>query len=157
MPLYVESLNDVLAVAGTASFEGGQVSGIVPNLINDNAVSEALNMTITPGGNYQSRLGIESMSTRVSTVASPVQGMFYFDTPSIEQLLVATNGTIYRSTGSDTFSTTAGTTSSTSAQVEFTQLVDKAFFVDGSSNLHFTDGTSVIRQGTGISSVISLS
>ena len=93
MPLYVESLNDVLAVAGTASFEGGQVSGIVPNLINDNAVSEALNMTITPGGNYQSRLGIESMSTRVSTVASPVQGMFYFDTPSIEQLLVATSGT----------------------------------------------------------------
>ena len=97
MPLYVESLNDVLAVAGTASFDGGQVSGVVPNLINDNAVSEALNMTITPSGNFQSRLGVESMSTRVSTATSDVQGMFFFDTPNIEQLLVSTNGTLYRS------------------------------------------------------------
>ena len=157
MPLYVESLNDVLAVAGSASFEGGQISGVVPNLIGNNAVSEALNMTITPSGNYQSRLGVETISTRVSTVASDVQGMFYFDTPTVEQLLVATNGTLYRTASSTTLSTTAGTHNSVDAQVEFAQLVDKAFFVDGTSHLFFTDGTSVERQGTGISSTISLS
>ena len=157
MPLYVQTLDDVLAVAGTASFEGGQVSGVVPNLIGNNAVSEALNMTITPSGNYQSRLGVETISTRVSTVASDVQGMFYFDTPTVEQLLVATNGTLYRTASSTTLSTTAGTHNSVDAQVEFAQLVDKAFFVDGTSHLFFTDGTSVERQGTGISSTISLS
>ena len=109
MPYYVTSLDDLLSVAGSSSFEGGQVSGVVPNLIGNNAVSEALNMTITPSGNFQSRLGIETMSTRVSTAASNVQGMFYFDIPTEERLLVATNGTLYRSTGSNTFATTNGT------------------------------------------------
>lgn len=157
MPLYVESLNDVLAVAGSSSFEGGQVSGVVPNLISNNAVSEALNMTITPSGNFQSRLGIETMSTRVSTATSNVQGMFYFDTPTIEQLLVATNGTLYRSTGSNTFATTNGTHNTTAVQVEFAQLNNKAFYVDGVSELHYTDGTSSSRQGGSISSLVTFS
>jgi len=154
---YVTSLDDLLAVAGTASFEGGQVSGVVPNLIGNNAVSEALNMTITPSGNYQSRLGIETMSTRISTAASDVQGMFYFDTPSEERLLVATNGTLYRSTGSVTFATTNGTHNTTAVQVEFAQLNNKAFYVDGVSELHYTDGTSSSRQGGSISSLVTFS
>ena len=153
MPLYVESLNDVLAVAGTASFDGGQVSGVVPNLINDNAVSEALNMTITPSGNFQSRLGVESMSTRVSTATSDVQGMFYFDTPNIEQLLVSTNGTLYRSTSATSFSTTGGTHSSTSDAVEFAQMNNLAYYVDGVSELFFTNGTTTARQGAKVLSV----
>gem|GEM_PF-2850113 len=150
---YVTSLDDLLAVAGTASFEGGQVSGLVPNLIGNNAVSEALNMTITPSGNYQSRLGIETMSTRVSTAASDVQGMFYFDTPTIEQLLVATDGTLYRSTSATSFATTNGTHSSTSVQVEFAQLNDLAFYVDGASQLFRTDGTTSTRQGSKVVSI----
>jgi len=153
MAYYVTSLDDLLSVAGTASFEGGQVSGVVPNLIGNNAVSEALNMTITPSGNYQSRPGIESMVGQISTSTSGVQGMFYFDTPTIEQLLVATNGTLYQSTSATSFATTNGTHSSTSAQVEFAQLNDLAFFVDGSSHLHFTDGTSAFRQGAKVLSV----
>jgi len=149
---FIDNLDDALVVAATPSFEGGQVSGVVPNLIKDNAVSEALNMTITPSGNFQSRFGIETMSTAVSGSA-PIQGLFYFDTPSVEQLLVATNGTIYRSTSATTFSTTSGTTASTSSQVEFAQLNDCCFYVDGASNLFFTDGTSFTRQNARVLSV----
>ena len=157
MPYYVTSLDDLLSVAGSSSFEGGQVSGVVPNLIGNNAVSEALNMTITPSGNFQSRLGIETMSTRVSTAASNVQGMFYFDTPTEERLLVATNGTLYRSTGSNTFATTNGTHNTTAVQVEFAQLNNKAFYVDGVSELHYTDGASSSRQGGSLSSLVTFS
>ena len=154
MPLFIDNLDDALGVAGSVSFEGGQVSGIVPNMIGDNAVSEALNMTITPSGNFQSRLGIETMSTQVSSATSNVQGMFYLDTPSDERLLVATNGTLYRSTSATTFATTNGTHSSTSVPVEFAQLINRAYYVDGTSELFSTDGTTSTRQLASVVSVV---
>lgn len=153
MPLYVQSLDDVLAVDGSTSFEGGQVSGVVPTLLQKNQVSEMLNMNISPTGNLETRFGIESMSTRVSTATTAVQGMFYFDTPTIEQLLVSSNGTLYKSTSATSFATTGGTHNNTGANVEFSQLNDLAYFVDGVSELHFTDGTTAKRQGAKVLSI----
>jgi hypothetical protein len=153
VPYYVTSLDDLLTVAGTASFEGGQVSGIVPNLIANNAVSEALNMTISPTGNLSTRFGIETMSTNVSGSTAKVQGLFYFDTPTIEQLLVSSDGTLYKNTNATTFATTGGTHSNAGANVEFAQLNDLAYYVDGSSHLHYTDGTDAKRQGAKVLSV----
>lgn len=145
-------MDDLLAIAASVSFEGGQVSGITPNLIGDNQASELVNMTISPSGNLESRMGIEQMSANVSG-GSAVQGMHYFDTPSIESLFVATNGTIFRSTGSSTFSTTGGTVINQSAEVDFSQFNNRMYFTDGSSNLHFSDGTTTYRQGTTLGSV----
>jgi hypothetical protein len=153
MPYFTDATDDVLSVAVTPSFDGGQVSGISPNLIADNAASELLNMTISPNGNLQTRQGIETVSTSFST-ASTVQGMFYFDTPNIETIVVGTNGSLYKyNTGSTTFSTTGGTVVNSSAQIEFAQLTNKLFVTDGTSNLQFTDGTTFYRQGTSILSI----
>lgn len=153
MPYFTDATDDVLSVVVTPSFEGGQVSGITPNLIADNAASELLNMTISPNGNLQTRQGIETVSTSLST-ASTVQGMFYFDTPDIEEIVVATNGSLYRyQTSSSTFATTGGTFSNSVNQIEFAQLNNKLFWTDGSSYLQFTDGTDNHRQGTSIASI----
>jgi len=152
MPYYSDNLDDLLAIAASASFEGGQVSGITPNLIGDNQASELVNMTISPSGNLESRMGIEQMSANLSA-GSTVQGMHYFDTPSIESLFVASNGTIFRSTASSTFATTGGTVINQSAEVDFSQFNNRMYFTDGSSNLHFSDGTTTHRQGTSILSI----
>jgi hypothetical protein len=153
MPYFTDATDDVLSVAVTPSFDGGQVSGISPNLIADNAASELLNMTISPNGNLQTRQGIETVTTSFST-ASTVQGMFYFDTPNVEEIIVATGGSLYRyNTGSSTFSTTGGTFANSTNQIEFAQLNNKLFWTDGSSNLQFTDGTNNYRQGTSIASI----
>ena len=154
MPFYIDNLDDVLAVAGSSSFEGGQVSGVTPNLIGNNQASELINMTISPSGNLETRLGIESMSTNVSGGTNKtIQGMFYFDTPTIEELVLATNGSVYRSTSATSFSTTGGTVVDDAAQVEFAQLNNKLFYVDGTSFLQFTDGTNSYRQGTSVLSI----
>ena len=154
MPYYSDNLDDLLAIAGSSSFEGGQVSGITPNLIGNNQASELVNMTISPSGNLETRLGIEAMSSSVSGIANrTIQGMIYFDTPTIEELVVVTNGSVYRSTSSNTFSTTGGTVVDNAAQVEFTQLNNKLFYTDGTSNMHFTDGTLSFRQGTSVLSI----
>lgn len=153
MPYFTDATDDVLSVVVTPSFEGGQVSGITPNLIADNAASELLNMTISPNGNLQTRQGIETISTSFST-ANTVQGMFYFDTPNFEEIIVATGGSLYKyNTGSSTFSTTGGTFSNSVNQIEFAQLNNKLFWTDGSNYLQFTDGTDNHRQGTSIASI----
>ena len=152
MPYYSDNLDDLLAIAGSQSFDGGQVSGITPNLIGDNQASELVNMTISPSGNLESRLGIEAMSTNVSS-GSNIQGMHYFDAPSIESLFVASNGTVFRSTASSTFSTTGGTVINQSSEVDFSQFNNRMYFTDGSSNLHFSNGTTTYRQGTSILSI----
>ena len=153
MPYFTDATDDILSVAVTPSFDGGQVSGITPNLIADNAASELLNMTISPNGNLQTRQGIETVSTSFST-ANTVQGMFYFDTPNFEEIIVATGGSIYSyDTGSSTFSTTGGTVVNSSAQIEFAQLNNRLFYTDGSSYLQFTDGTDTHRQGTSVASI----
>jgi hypothetical protein len=152
VPYYSDNLDDLLAIAGSQSFEGGQVSGITPNLIANNQASDILNMTISPSGNLESRLGIEQMSANLSA-GSTVQGMHYFDAPSIESLFVASNGTVFRSTASSTFSTTGGTVINQSAEVDFSQFNNRMYFTDGSSNLHFSNGTTTYRQGTSILSI----
>jgi hypothetical protein len=153
MPYFTDATDDILSVAVTPSFDGGQVSGTSANLIADNAASELLNMTISPNGNLQTRQGIETISTSFST-ANTVQGMFYFDTPNIETIIVATGGSLYKyNTGSTTFSTTGGTIVNSSAQIEFAQLNNKLFWTDGTSNLQFTDGTTSYRQGTSVAYV----
>ena len=149
MPYYSDNLDDLLAIAGSQSFEGGQVSGITPNLIANNQASDILNMTISPSGNLESRLGIESMSTNVSS-GSNIQGMHYLDTPSLERLIVATNGTLYRSTSSNTFSTTGGTVANSSVSVDFSQFNNRLYYTDGTGFLQFSNGTNDYRQGTSV-------
>jgi hypothetical protein len=152
VPYYSDNLDDLLAIAGSQSFEGGQVSGITPNLIANNQASDILNMTISPSGNLESRLGIESMSTNVSS-GSNIQGMHYLDTPSLERLIVATNGTIFRSTSSNTFSTTGGTVANSSVSVDFSQFNNRLYYTDGTGFLQFSDGTNDYRQGTSVLSI----
>jgi len=153
MPYFTDATDDVLSVAVTPSFDGGQVSGISPNLIADNAASELLNMTISPNCNLQTRQGIETVSTSFST-SNTIQGMFYFDTPNVETIILATNGSLYKyNTGSSTFSTTGGTFVNSTNQLEFAQLINKLYWTDGSSDLQFTDGTDNHKQGTKIASI----
>ena len=153
MPYFTDATDDVLSVAITPSFDGGQVSGITPNLISDNAASELLNMTISPNGNLQTRQGLETVSTSFST-ANTIQGMFYFDTPDLETIIAATGGSLYKyDTGSSTFSTTGGTVVNSSNQIEFAQLNNKLFVTDSTSNLQFTNGTTFYRQGTSVLSI----
>lgn len=149
MPYYIDTTDDVLSIAGSTSFEGGQASGISPSLIGNNQASEISNMTISPSGILQTRQGIEQVSANVSS-GSAIQGMHYFDTPNIESIFVACNGIISQSTSATSFATTAGTVTSGAVRVDFSQFNNRLYYTDGASNLHFTDGTTVYRQGTSV-------
>ena len=152
MPYYIDSIDDVLAIAGSTSFEGGQVSGVNPNLIGNNQASEIYNMTISPSGTLQTRMGIETISTDVSN-GSAIQGMHYFDTPNLEEIVLACDAKIFRSTSATSFSTTGGTVTSGAVDVSFSQFLNRIYYADGAGYLHFTDGTNSYRQGTSVLSI----
>ena len=152
MPYYIDSIDDVLSIAGSTSFEGGQVSGVTPNLIGNNQASELYNMTISPSGTLQTRMGTETISTNVSS-GSAIQGMHYYDTPNFERLVVACNGALFQTTSATTFGTTAGTVASGAVGVNFSQFNNRLYYTDGVSNIYFTNGTSYYRQGTSVLSI----
>jgi len=152
MPLYIDTTDDVLAIAGSPSFEGGQASGISPSSIGNNQASDIYNMTISPSGNLQTRQGIETVSTNVSS-GSAIQGMHYFDTQNFEKIIVACNGRLSQTTSATSFATTAGTVTSGAVPVNFTQFNNRLYYTDGASNLFFTDGTNYYRQGTSVLSI----
>jgi len=152
MPLYIDTTDDVLAIAGSPSFEGGQASGISPSSIGNNQASEIYNMTISPSGILQTRQGIEQVSANVSS-SSAIQGMHYFDTSNIERIVVACNGKLFNSTSATSFGTTSGTVTSGAVDVNFSQFNNRLYYTDGASNLFFTDGTSYYRQGTSVLSI----
>lgn len=152
MPYYIDSIDDVLSIAGSTSFEGGQVSGVTPNLIGNNQASELYNMTISPSGTLQTRMGTETISTNVSS-GSAIQGMHYYDTPNFERLVVACNGALFQTTSATTFGTTAGTVASGAVSVNFSQFNNRLYYTDGVSNIYFTNGTNYYRQGTSVLSI----
>lgn len=68
-----------------------------------------------------------------------VQGMDYYDTPGYEAILAVREGKLYEMTGagnSQPNSHLAGPTYSTTAQVTFSQLVDRMFGCDGTIRWH---------------------
>jgi hypothetical protein len=76
--------------------------------------------------------------------------MHYLDTPNLEEIIVACNGRIFKSTSATSFATTAGTVTSGAVPVNFSQFNNRLYYTDGASNLHFTDGTTTYRQGTSV-------
>ena len=168
MPLYSDNLDDVLSFDGIRSFVGGQASGLQSDLLSENQVQELYNMTLSPKGNLETRVGATSFATGATSAVTSVGGMRYYETSANQQLLTVTGGRFYsiQSDGSATihppylqWNTTGTTWDSLSYQwrdgysvaedveTSFAQFVDKMYISDSDSDLHYWDGTAVTRQG----------
>ena len=168
MPYYSDNLDDLLAFDGIRSFTGGQASGLQSDLLAENQVQELYNMTLSPKGNLETRVGATSFATGATSTSTSVGGMRYFETYNYQQLLTVTQGRFYSidSSGSATLhpaDTTWANTASTfgtytqiwsngysvdiDVPVSFAQFNDKMYMADADGDLHFWDGTRVTRQG----------
>ena len=168
MPYYSDNLDDLLAFDGIRNFTGGQASGLQSDLLAENQVQELYNMTLSPKGNLETRVGTTSFATGATSTSTSVGGMRYFETYNYQQLLTVTQGRFYSidSAGTTTLhpaDTTWANTASTfgsyeqiwsngysvdaDVAVSFAQFNDKMYMADADGDLHFWDGTRVTRQG----------
>ena len=175
MPIQENSqLDDQIAFDGDVSFSGGQASNVRKNTIAEGAYSIGKNTDFDTFGNIVSRKGVaqlvgdvvdsvwgdittnwESTSTVwTASLTGSVGSIAYFDTPTIEKIVVAesdTSGGTYKvkivgETGA--IADTGGTFSSTADSVYFAQLVDRMYYCDGVGNLAYIDNASASQSIT---------
>ena len=168
MPYFQDNLDEVLSFDGIRNFSGGQASGLQSDLLGENQVQQLYNMTLSPKGNLETRIGTSSFATGATSGTGSIGGMRYYETGSTSQLLTVTNGRFYsiNSSGSATIhpadSTWVATTSSfgtntqkwasgysisSAVEVGMAQFNNKMYLADADDDLHYWDGDIVTRQG----------
>jgi len=175
MPYFVDATDDVLTFDGIRSFLGGQASGLQSDLLAENQVQQLSNMTLSPKGNLETRVGTTNFCTTATSAVGSVGGMRYYETDTNEQLLTVTNGRFFsiESNGTSTMHPIDATWSqSTSAwnsyaqqwsngysindetEVSMAQFNDKMFLADADGDCHFWNGSVITRQGGKVRAVI---
>ncbi len=168
MPYFQDNLDEVLSFDGIRNFTGGQASGLQSDLLGENQVQQLYNMTLSPKGNLETRVGTASFATGATSGTGSIGGMRYYETGSTSQLLTVTNGRFYsiNSSGSATIhpadSTWIANTSlfgtstqkwangysiGSAVEVSMAQFNNKMYIADADGDLHYWDGDIVVRQG----------
>ena len=168
MPYFVDATDDVLTFDGIRSFLGGQASGLQSDLLAENQVQQLSNMTLSPRGNLETRVGTTNFCTTATSAVGSVGGMRYYETATNEQLLTVTNGRFFsiESNGTSTMhpidatwsqSTSAwnsyaqqwsnGYSINSATEVSMAQFNDKMFLADADGDSHFWNGSIITRQG----------
>jgi len=169
MPYFVDATDDVLTFDGIRSFVGGQASGLQSDLLAENQVQQLSNMTLSPKGNLETRVGTTNFCTTATSAVGSVGGMRYYETSAYEQLLTVTNGRFFsiESNGTatqhpsditwaeatstwDSYTTRKwanGYSVNSATEVSMAQFNDKMFLADADGDFHFWDGSIITRQG----------
>lgn len=132
--MYNDALDDPLLSAGTLAFLGVR-EGLTPALLEDGRCTRAENAVFDTSARFNSRPGTSWVAR---PQAAAVQGMWYYDIPAFERLLVVSNGKLYHLSSVGINSTATEITGitpalSTTNPVVFCQLVDTVYFSDGAN------------------------
>ena len=168
MPYFQDNLDEVLSFDGIRNFTGGQASGLQSDLLGENQVQQLYNMTLSPKGNLETRIGTSSFATGATSGTGSIGGMRYYETGSTSQLLTVTNGRFYSinssgsatlhpadltwvattsSFGTNTQKWASGYSISSAVEVGMAQFNNKMYLADADDDLHYWDGDIVTRQG----------
>lgn len=99
MPVFANNAKDnEFLWDGMASFEGGMVSNAKSSGLQLNQSALIYNAYIHITGQLRKRRGISEITSPLGPIVAgkPIQGLKWFDTPTIDCLLAATNGKIYK-------------------------------------------------------------
>ena len=144
-----EGLDDPLLFETTNSFVGGVNNLSAAKLLEPSQSVELVNVDIDRVGNAVTRRGTASLAgTSVPEGTANIQGMYYFDTGSFNQLVICKNRKIFyydgvAGSGSWVQEGSSYLTNAADDSVYFAQLSDKLYFCDGTSALKSFNGTAV--------------
>lgn len=168
MPYYSDNLDDLLAFDGIRSFTGGQASGLQSDLLANNQVQEMYNMTLSPKGNLETRLGSTAFCSTATSQLGSVGGFRYFDTAQYEEIVDVAQGRLYtinsngsadlhpaletwtqntRTFDSDVQYWADGFSTDYDVKVSMAQFNDKMYMADASGGLYYWDGQVATQQG----------
>jgi len=150
MPIVSNSgLDDPILFDATTSFTGGVNNIAASRLLEANQGTEFINVDIDRVGNAVTRKGTASLSSSaVPEGTANIQGAYYFDTGTVNQVVIAKNRKIFwyngvAGSGAWTQDSSSYLTNAADNVVNFAQLSDKLYFCDGVSDIKSFNGTTV--------------
>lgn len=168
MPYYSDNLDDLLAFDGIRSFTGGQASGLQSDQLAANQVQDMYNMTLSPKGNLETRLGATAFNSTATTQLGSIGGFRYYDTAANEQVVNVAQGRLYtinsngsadlhpaneiwddidRTFGSEVQYWEDGFSTDFDIPVSMAQFNDRMYMADASGDLYYWNGQISTRQG----------
>lgn len=127
---YQDELDQELSYERCESFGGGLDAFVRATLIPQDAYQYGLNGLVPDGFEFRTRPGADGLFTAYAKV---VQGVFYFDTPSYEQLITGSDQKLYSFNGTTNTEMTGFTLADDSLNFSAAQGVDKMLLADGTS------------------------
>ncbi|MEW6303496.1 MAG: hypothetical protein AB1705_08505 [Verrucomicrobiota bacterium] len=148
--LHIDELDDVLEYDGMKSFAGGMDGYTPPEELGLDVCAVLENCLVQRNGRVKSRYGADALSG-AAVAASKVQGLCYFDTPSLELLVAAVNAALYKWDGAAWAAIAGYAATDASTAVTIVQGIDKVYIADGTKNLHSWDGAAApVDLGSGL-------
>ena len=144
-----EGLDDPILFEQTNSFVGGVNNLSAAKLLDPSQSTELVNVDIDRIGNAVTRRGTASLAgDPIPEGTAGIQGMYYFDTGTINKLVICKNRKIFyydgvAGSGAWTQEGSSYLTNAADDSVYFAQLTDKLYFCDGTSALKSFNGTAV--------------
>lgn len=153
--LALDAVDDPLAFERVESFAGGEDSYRRPTLLEPDQCQKLINVIVRDNYEARTRPGADALHAESDPAlidgANAIKGLYYFDTPTYQQLLAAVNAKVFKWSG--TSWTQAGAWLPTAnARVEMAQGVDKVLCSDGAGNLQSWDGAAFTDLGNGANS-----
>lgn len=137
--LYQEQLDEVLVYERCESFGGGVDGYTRSTLLPLDAFQYGENTLVPDNMEVRTRPGADLLGT---ARAAKIQGALYFDTPSVEQLIVGSDAKLWHWNGSAWTEMTGWTLSDAALAFSAAQGVEKVLFTDGTQQMRTWDGTA---------------
>jgi len=163
-----QQLDDQILLDGDTRFSSGQASAVRDNMVKEGGYTLGRNIDFDTYGNVITRRGTarihgdnvdslwEDLTTQwqsvtdkwSGTITGPILSAMYFDTPSVERIVLADGANKIRM-GSNTLAIDvvkdSGDNDATysGSNVYFAQLVDKLYYCDGVGSLKYVDDSSI--------------
>ena len=140
--------NETPVSDGALYWNGGMFSNMRSNKLQSNQFPDALNMDIDQLGQVTTRRGVIALGN--SPASAYVQGLAYYNTPTQSSLFQVQGGTLSNYSSGTAWNVVAGyTSSSVQNNVNFVQLINNLYWVDGNGPMYRYDGTNVTAGTSG--------
>lgn len=151
---FSDALDDELVYGRCESFGGGMDAFSTASLLPPNAWQYGENIVVPDNLRIRTRAGADTLGAAPGGV-HPIQGLSYYDTPALKQLVAGANGNLYQWGGAAWVLMPGFTLTDAVSQFASAQGVDKLAISDGVKHWRSWDGAAFTDLGAVANTIAS--
>lgn len=145
---FSDALDDELTYERCESFGGGMDAFTTPSLLPADAWQYGENLFVPDNLRARTRAGADNLGASPANPAAAIQGLIYFDTNAVKQLMAASSAKLWLWTGAAPWTQAAGwVLNDAGVLLTAAQGIDKLLLSDGIQHLRTWDGAAFVDCG----------